>query len=120
MELANWSAFHLWSLEGSCCDLVRVQRKPPHVSISCGIVHAVNDTSNLPLNMGATASQASLVISHSSVRGLSDACWNVANLGAVLMRIGANAPVVGINKITRVVDKEIIMVLKVYLLDQPR
>ena len=110
---------NLWSFEWSCCDLVRVQRKPPHGSIS-SIVHAVNDTSNLPLNMGATASQASLVISHSSVRGLSDACWNVANLGAVLMRIGANAPVVGINKITRVVDKEIIMVLKVYLLDQPR
>jgi hypothetical protein len=37
------------------------------------------DSSNVPFKRGETTSQASLVISHSSVRGLSDASREVLN-----------------------------------------
>jgi hypothetical protein len=46
---------------------------------------------NLPFNMGATASQASLVISQSSVRGLSDACIVVLEKKADVRMGGAKA-----------------------------
>jgi hypothetical protein len=46
---------------------------------------------NLPFNMGETASQASLVISQSSVRGLSDACIAVFEKNADVRMGGAKA-----------------------------
>jgi hypothetical protein len=49
-----------------------------------------------PFNMGATASQASLVISQSSVRGLSDACMTVFEKNLVVRMGGAKASAVTI------------------------
>jgi hypothetical protein len=66
---------------------------------------------NLPFNMGETASQASLVISQSSVRGLSDACMTVFEKNADVRMGGAKASALMIKAAAK--EKETIcMVLK--------
>jgi hypothetical protein len=61
------------------------------VNTTCVDEKVNQDKSNSPFNMGDTASQASLVISQSSVRGLSVACMMVLEKNLVVRMGGANA-----------------------------
>jgi hypothetical protein len=66
---------------------------------------------NLPFNMGETASQASFVISQSSVRGLSDACMTALEKSLDDVRMGGAKAVALMVKAAAKARERICMVL---------
>jgi len=74
-----------------------------------GWIHSLQ-VIHLPLSMGATASHASLVISHSSVSGLSEA-WRAAEREKDLDAAGAKASAVINKAAARITEWNLMIVL---------